>query len=116
MKSWRAIGLSIALAACSSEPKAPRTPTAPPPPPEITKALPAINAVVGRMNLTGPFQVAGPFATSNKFDPPHFICLKSTSETGFTVGLFFRGDKYDSARIATPADHCDGAPYRALSN
>jgi hypothetical protein len=66
------------------------------------------------MNLPGPFQFAGPFATSNKSDPPHFFCLKSNSETRFTVTLFFKGDKYESARIATPADHCDGSPYQAL--
>jgi hypothetical protein len=115
-RGWQAIGLCIALAACSSEPK-PSTappPPPPPPPPEIAKALPAIKTVVDRMNLPGPFQFAGPFATSSRSDPPHFFCLKSNSESRFTITLFFKGDKYESARIATPADHCDGAPYQAL--
>jgi hypothetical protein len=114
MKNWRTIGLCITLAACSSGPKSPPVPAAPPPPPDIMKALPAIKAVVSQMNLTGPLQFAGPFATSTKNDPPHIICLKSSSETRFTVALFFKGDKYDSARIATTADQCDRAPYQAL--
>jgi hypothetical protein len=114
MKNWWAIGLSIALAGCWSAPK-PQGAAAPPPsPPDITKALPAIRTVVGQMNLTGPLLFAGPFATASKLDPPHFFCLKSTAETRFTVVLFFKGDQYDSARTATAADHCDGAPYQAL--
>jgi hypothetical protein len=57
------------------------------------KALPAIKTVVGQMNMTGPLQFAGPFASSSKYDPPYTICLKSTSETRFTVAFFFNGDK-----------------------
>jgi hypothetical protein len=116
MKSWRAIGLCITLAACSSEPKPPPAPPPPPPPPEISKALPAIKNVVDQMHLAGPLQFAGPFASANKDDPPHIICLKSTSETRFTVALFFKGDKYDSARMATVADRCDGQTYQPLPN
>ena len=113
MKNWQAIGFSLALAACSSAPK-PQTASSPPSPPDITKALPAIKSVIGQMNLTGPLLLAGPFATSTKLDPPHYFCLKSTAETRFMVVLFFKGDKYDSARTATAVDHCDGAPYQAL--
>jgi hypothetical protein len=84
----------------------------PPQRPDITKALPAIKTVVGQMNLPGPLQFAGPFATPNKYDPPYIICLKSSSETRFTVALFFKGDTYVSARTATAADRCDSAPYQ----
>jgi hypothetical protein len=84
--------------------------------PDISKALPAIKNVVDQMHLAGPLQFAGPFATANKDDPPHIICLKSTSETRFTVALFFKGDKYDSARMATVADRCDGQTYQPLPN
>jgi hypothetical protein len=116
MKSWQAIGFCITLAACSSEPKPPPAPAPPPPPPEITKALPAIKNVVGQMQLRGPLLFAGPFATASKDDPPYIICLKSTSESRFTIALFFKGDKYDSARMATMADRCDGQPYLPLPN
>jgi hypothetical protein len=116
MKSWWAIGLCITLAACWSAPKSPPTPPPPPPPPDITKELPVIKNVVGQMQLAGPLQFAGPLPTANKDDPPYIICLKSTSETRFTVALFFKGDKYDSARMATMADRCDSQAYQPLPN
>jgi hypothetical protein len=114
MKTHQAIWLTLILGACSSQPKAPPAPL--PPPPDITKALPAIKNVVGQMNLTGQLQFAGPIATPNKNDPPYFICLKSTSEVRFTVALFFKGDKYDSARMATMDDGCDSQAYQPLPN
>jgi hypothetical protein len=113
MKHWPAIWFLFTLAACSSEPKS--TPPPPPPaPPDITKALPAIKNVVGQMNLTGTLQFAGPIAATSKNDPPYFICLKSTAENRFTIVLFFKGDKFDSARMATTDDHCDSQAYQQL--
>jgi hypothetical protein len=114
MKHWQGILLCLTLTACWSQPKPPPAPPAPPP--DITKALPAIKNVVGQMNLTGQLQFAGPIAASNKNDPPYLICVKSASESRFIVALFFKGDKYDSARMSTTNDACDSQAYQPLPN
>jgi hypothetical protein len=112
MKIWPTIAVCIALAACSSEPRLP--PEAPLPLPDISKNLPTIRSVSREFHLTGQLLIAGPFDAPVQYDNPYIICLRSASETQFTVALFYKGDKYQTSRIATMADSCDSASYQPL--
>jgi hypothetical protein len=106
------VWLGITLAGCSSVVDAVEQG----PSPDITKAKPNIITVAGQYHLPGQLQIAGPIEASPVSLTPWVICLRGTSETRFTVALFYKGDTYVLSRESTIADRCEGKNYQPLAN
>ena len=81
------------------------------PAPDVAKAMSAIKNVAGQYHLTGELQIAGPIKAPAVSLDPWVICLRSPSESRFTIAIFYKADALVSSREATVADHCDGQPY-----
>ena len=84
------------------------------PAPDVAKAMSAIKTVAGQYHLTGELQIAGPIKAPAVSLDPWVICLRSPSETRFTIAIFYKADAVVSSREATLADHCDSQAYQRL--
>jgi hypothetical protein len=84
------------------------------PAPDVAKAMSAIKNVAGQYHLTGELQIAGPIKAPAVSLDPWVICLRSPSETRFTIAIFYKADTLVSSREATVADHCDSQAYQRL--
>jgi hypothetical protein len=103
----------LTSAACSGMHDMPQEPK---PAPDVQKAIPAIKIVAGQYHLTGELKIAGPIEAPIVSLTPWVICLKSASESRFTVALFYKADAIVSTREATLGDRCDSQVYRPLPN
>ena len=74
----------------------------------------AIKNVAGQYHLTGELQIAGPIKAPAISLDPWVICLRSPSETHFTIAIFYKTDALVSSREATIADHCDSQAYQSM--
>jgi hypothetical protein len=84
------------------------------PAPDVAKAMSAIKSVAGQYHLTGELLIAGPIKAPAVSLDPWMICLRSPSETRFTIAIFYKGDASVSSREATIADHCDSQTYQPI--
>jgi hypothetical protein len=84
------------------------------PAPDIAKAISAIKNVAGQYHLTGELQIAGPIKAPVVSLIPWVICLRSTSESRFTIAIFYRANELISSREATLADQCDSQAYQPI--
>jgi hypothetical protein len=104
------LGVVFTLAGCSSLlEEAEQAPA-----PDIAKAISAIKNVAGQYHLIGELQIAGPIKAPVVSLDPWVICLRSPSETRFTIAIFYKTDALVSSREATVADHCDSQAYRPI--
>jgi hypothetical protein len=109
---WTIITVSIILGGCSTE----LDQLAQGPSPDIHKAIPAIKAVASQYHLIGQLQIAGPIIAPAISVNPWVICLRSTSETRFTIAIFYKADTIVSSREATLGDSCDSQEYKPIPN
>jgi hypothetical protein len=84
------------------------------PAPDIAKAISDIKTVAGQYHLTGELQIAGPIKAPAVSLVPWVICLRSRSESRFTVAIFYKADTLVSSREATVADRCDSQSYQPI--
>jgi hypothetical protein len=104
------LGFGLVLAGCSSLlEEVEQAPS-----PDIAKAIAAIKTVAGQYHLTGELQIAGPIKAPAVSLDPWVICLRSPSETRFTIAIFYKADALVSSREATIADHYDGQAYQPM--
>jgi hypothetical protein len=85
------------------------------PAPDITKAISEIKIVATQYHLTGDLQIAGPIKAPEISLVPWVICLRSPSETRFTVAIFYKANTLVSSREALIVDHCDSQTYRPIA-
>ncbi len=109
---WMVIGVVFTLAGCSSLLEEVEQVPAP----DIAKAISAIKAVAGQYHLTGGLQIAGPIKAPEVSLVPWVICLRSPSESRFTIAIFYKADTLVSSREATIADRCDSQAYQPMPN
>jgi hypothetical protein len=107
---WTVIGVVFTLAGCSSLLEEVEQVPAP----DIAKTISAIKTVAGQYHLTGELQIAGPIKAPAISLDPWVICLRSPSETRFTIAIFYKTDALVSSREATIADHCDSQAYQPM--
>jgi hypothetical protein len=110
LKFWMAISLVFALGGCSSL----LDEVEQAPAPDIAKAISDIKTVASQYHLTGDLQIAGPIKAPAVSLVPWVICLRSPSESRFTVAIFYKADTLVSSREATVADRCDGQSYQPM--
>ena len=82
--------------------------------PDIAKTISAIKTVAGQYHLTGELQIAGPIKAPAASLDPWVLCLRSPSETRFTIAIFYKADALVSSREATIADRCDTQSYQPI--
>jgi hypothetical protein len=110
LKFWMATSLVFALGGCSSL----LDEVEQAPAPDIAKAISDIKTVASQYHLTGDLQIAGPIKAPAVSLVPWVICLRSPSESRFTVAIFYKADTLVSSREATVADRCDGQSYQPM--
>jgi hypothetical protein len=107
---WTITSLVFMLAGCSSFlEEAEQVPA-----PDIAKEISAIKTVAGQYHLTGELQFAGPIKAPTASLIPWVICLRSPSESRFTIAIFYKATELVSSREATVADRCDSQSYQPL--
>ena len=86
------------------------------PSPDLHKAIPAIKAVASQYHLVGQLEIAGPIIAPAISVNPWVICLRSTSQSRFTIAIFYKADALVSSREATLGDLCDSQEYKPIPN